>query len=265
MSLRWLGHCSECHTWNSFVEEVIPKKARNGKKQYTDTSEPINLSQIGLDLQQRLRTKSQELNRVLGGGIVNGSVILLGGEPGIGKSTIMLQEGTALSGQECPVLFVSGEESIHQTKLRARRLNIDSDFLYILAETDLNEILNSIDKIQPKLVIVDSIQTIYQPVLESSPGSISQVRECALEFLQLAKQKNIPIILIGHVTKEGYIAGPKVLEHMVDVLLQFEGDRDHFYRILRTIKNRFGSTREIGVFEMTDKGLKEVSNPSSQF
>ncbi len=265
VALRWLGHCNECNSWNSFIEEVMPQKLNHRGKLSKESSEPINLSQISFDQQPRICAKSQEFNRVLGGGIIKGSIILLGGEPGIGKSTLMLQEATGLSHKNFPVLFVSGEESVSQTKLRAQRLGINSDYLYILAETDINGITDWIEKIQPKLVIVDSIQTVYQPAFESSPGSISQVRECALELLQIAKKKNIPIVLVGHVTKEGYIAGPKVLEHMVDVLLQFEGDRDHFYRILRTVKNRFGSTREIGVFEMTDRGLTEVKNPSAQF
>ncbi|MFQ5769452.1 MAG: DNA repair protein RadA [bacterium] len=266
VSLRWMGHCSECHAWNSFVEETVsPDSEKKRGTQPSNSSPPINLSEVTIGQQQRIITKSQEFNRVLGGGIVYGSVALLGGDPGIGKSTLLLQEGVAISQKEVPVLFVSGEESVRQTKLRAKRLEIDSDFLYVLAETDVNEILGYIENLQPKLVIVDSIQTVYQPAFESSPGSISQVRECALEFLQFAKKNDVPVILVGHVTKEGYIAGPKVLEHMVDVLLQFEGDRDHFYRILRTVKNRFGSTREIGVFEMTDKGLREVTNPSAQF
>lgn len=197
--------------------------------------------------------------------MVSGSLMLLGGDPGIGKSTLMLQEGAALAAAQCPVLYVSGEESAQQTKLRAHRLGLEPEHLYIFAETNLHQIMHGIEQINPGLVIVDSIQTVFHPGLESSPGSISQVRECALAFSQMAKSRNIPVFLVGHVTKEGYIAGPKVLEHMVDVLLNFEGDGQHFYRILRAAKNRFGSTREFGVFEMKQDGLHEVANPSALF
>lgn len=265
ISLRWLGHCSECGSWNSFIEERVPLGSQTRSVQKTEASTPLSLAKIYYDQQERIVAQGQEFNRVLGGGIVRGSVILVSGDPGIGKSTLMLQEGVALAKEDFPVLYVSGEESTRQTKLRAQRLGINSKDLYILAETDVYEILACIEKLNPKLVIVDSIQTIYNSDFGSSPGSISQVRECTLEFIQIAKQKNIPVFLIGHVTKEGFIAGPKVLEHMVDVLLLFEGDKDHFYRILRSVKNRFGSTREIGVFEMTGKGLQEVNNPSELF
>lgn len=264
-SLKWLGRCSECGAWNSFIEERVVKSPKREPIFKSDLSDPISLSDISTDQNDRIVIQNEEFNRVLGGGIVQGSVVLLGGDPGIGKSTLMLQQGAALAGADFVVLYVSGEESVRQTKLRAERLGIDSDHLMILAETDLNQIIAAIENKQPRLVIVDSIQTMFQPNFDSSPGSISQVRECALAFLQIAKSKNIPIFLIGHVTKEGYLAGPKVLEHMVDVLLHFEGDRDHFYRILRSVKNRFGSTREIGVFEMTGKGLLEVKNPSELF
>ncbi len=264
VSLRWLGKCSECGAWNSFVEEVVHDSKR-GRHKVGRPASPVNLSQVVSDQEQRVVTTSPEFNRVLGGGIVTGSVILLGGDPGIGKSTLMLQEGVGLASPSFPVLYVSGEESVTQTKLRARRLQLDSEHLFILAETNINDIAACVDRLKPKLVIVDSIQTIYQPDFDSSPGSISQVRECAFELLKIAKQENIPIFLIGHVTKEGYLAGPKVLEHMVDVLLQFEGDPNQFYRILRSVKNRFGSTREIGVFEMTERGLEEVKNPSAHF
>ena len=230
-----------------------------------DNSEVIKLSGVNYEQEQRVQVSSNEFNRVLGGGIVRGSVVLVGGDPGIGKSTLMLQESVALAGETFPVLYVSGEESVNQTKLRAERLNLNSDHLYLLAATDLNHILSQIDKITPSLVIIDSIQTIYQPVFESSPGTIGQVRECAFALLKTAKAKNIPVFLIGHVTKSGNLAGPKVLEHMVDALLHFEGDRDHIYRILRADKNRFGSTREIGVFEMQESGLVEVANPSALF
>jgi DNA repair protein RadA/Sms len=265
VSLRWMGKCSECNSWNSLVEELVPQHAVRSSKYAHSAVSPIQLSQVDFDEEHRIVTHSQEFDRVLGGGIVLGSVILLGGDPGIGKSTLMLQEGAALASRDFPVLFVSGEESVRQTKLRAARLGINSEHFYILAETNVNEIMSHIEKLQPKLVIIDSIQTVYQPDFESSPGSISQVRDCAFQFVQIAKNQTIPIFLVGHVTKEGYLAGPKVLEHMVDVLLQFEGDRNQFYRILRSVKNRFGSTREIGVFEMTEKGLAEVQNPSALF
>ncbi|MFQ5863931.1 MAG: DNA repair protein RadA [bacterium] len=265
VSLRWLGRCTECSAWNSFLEEKLPHSSTTKSVHPKESTAPIAISQVSFDQHQRIVAQGQEFNRVLGGGIVNGSVILIGGDPGIGKSTLMLQEGVALANEDFPVLYISGEESDRQTRLRADRLGINSEYLYILAETDINTILASLEKLSPKLVIVDSIQTVYQTALESSPGSISQVRECTLEFLNIAKKQNVPIFLIGHVTKEGFVAGPKVLEHMVDVLLHFEGDRDHFYRILRSVKNRFGSTREIGVFEMTEKGLQEVRNPSELF
>lgn len=228
-------------------------------------SKPIPLSEIEFTPDSRLLTKSKEFNRVLGGGIVPGSVVLVGGDPGIGKSTLMLQEGARLSDNNYRVLYISGEESTTQLKLRANRLGVNSTQLLILAETNLDTIIEQIEQIQPNLLIVDSIQTIYRPIFESAPGSISQIRECAHQFITLAKSRSIPVFLIGHVTKEGYIAGPKVLEHMVDTLLYFEGDKDHFYRILRAVKNRFGSTNEIGVFEMSDKGLTDVSNPSQMF
>lgn len=259
-----MGKCSGCGAWNSFVEELVSDSKRSHHRT-TSSVTPVNLSQVTFGKEHRIVTASPEFNRVLGGGIVTGSVILLGGDPGIGKSTLMLQEGVALASAAFPVLYVSGEESATQTKLRASRLGLDSDHLFILAETNINDIIACVDRLQPKLVIVDSIQTVYQPDLESSPGSISQVRECAFELLKIAKHENVPFFLIGHVTKEGYIAGPKVLEHMVDVLLQFEGDPNQFYRILRSVKNRFGSTREIGVFEMTERGLEEVKNPSAHF
>jgi len=265
ISVRWMGRCSECQSWNSFTEEVVASKKSTSRTDGKRTSAPVTLSEISLEQEERVRVGSDEFNRVLGGGIVSGSLILLGGDPGIGKSTLMLQEAAGLAKDGVAVLYVTGEESVKQTKLRARRLGLDSGKLFIYAETDVNSIINVTEQIEPGLMVVDSIQTVYQPAFESSPGTISQVRECALAFSNVAKHRNIPIFLIGHVTKEGYIAGPKVLEHMVDVLLQFEGDRDHFYRILRSVKNRFGSTREIGVFEMQEKGLIEVKNPSALF
>ena len=266
ISPKWIGRCPECEAWNSFVEELVPVSfSANSRIALSDRSQPQQLSEISFEEDARKLTRLQELNRVLGGGIVSGSVILVGGDPGVGKSTLMLQIGATLASADYRVLYVSGEESVRQTKLRAERLGVVSDNFYIFAETDLNLIEAAIERLQPALVVIDSIQTVYQPIFESSPGSISQVRECALALSQMAKQKNIPVFLVGHVTKEGYIAGPKVLEHMVDVLLSFEGDGQHLYRILRATKNRFGSTREFGVFEMKQDGLHEVANPSALF
>jgi len=265
-SPRWLGKCPACEAWNSYVEERAP--AVNNRKSAAAAiprSAALPLSQINTDQMPRQQTISPEFNRVLGNGIVLGSVVLIGGDPGIGKSTLLLQEAAGLSRDNFPVLYVTGEESAQQTKMRAERLALDSNALYVLAETEVESVLSTILQIRPKLVVVDSIQTMYTPLLESAPGSVSQVRECALRLIQVAKAEHIPVFLVGHVTKEGMLAGPKVLEHMVDALLLFEGDRDHFYRILRAAKNRFGSTREIGVFEMTEKGLRDVPNPSAVF
>ncbi|MFQ5640497.1 MAG: DNA repair protein RadA [bacterium] len=265
VSLRWVGHCRECNAWNSFVEEVISSQARKNNRRAQAGTESVILADIPVDRFARITTSCREFDRVLGGGIVPGSVILLGGDPGIGKSTLMLQKGADLASKNFPVLYVTGEESAQQTKLRAQRLGLKSQHLFVLAEAEIDIVLMEIEKLKPKLVIIDSIQTIYHSAFESSPGSIGQVRHCAFEFIQTAKKNCIPFVLIGHVTKEGYIAGPKVLEHMVDVLLQFEGDRDHIFRLLRSVKNRFGSTREIGIFEMTSKGMAEVNNPSALF
>ncbi len=265
-SVRWLGRCPECEEWNTLVEERVAAPAKRGARAAPAVrNQPLPLREISQDDLARILCSSNELNRVLGGGLVPGSLVLFGGDPGIGKSTLLLQEAAALAREDFRVLYITGEESARQTKMRAQRLALDSAHLYILAETNLDEILSAIVGIQPAVVIVDSIQTIYRPEFESPPGSVSQVRECALAFLTLAKNENIAIILVGHVTKEGYLAGPKVLEHMVDTLLQFEGDRDHLFRILRSVKNRFGSTREIGVFEMKQDGLAEVANPSEIF
>jgi len=265
-SLRWLGKCPQCEAWNTFVEEKIATAPRRRSSALApEAGKPLALSEISQDDVVRIACASQELNRVLGGGMVPGSLILLGGDPGIGKSTLLLQEATALAREDFPVLYVTGEESARQTKMRAQRLGLSADHLYVLAETNLDDILAAVAQIQPRIVVVDSIQTVYRPEFGSPPGSVSQVRECALAFLHLAKEQNITVILVGHVTKDGYLAGPKVLEHMVDTLLQFEGDRDHLFRILRSVKNRFGSTREIGVFEMQQKGMREVTNPSEIF
>ena len=247
------------------VEEKVQKKKSARSAELKDAAQTFPLAQIEFKQFARIQSQCEEFNRVLGGGIVPGSVVLVGGDPGIGKSTLMLQEGTRIAREDFRVLYITGEESSSQIKLRANRLGVDSDYMLVLAETDMDAIMNQVEKLQPNMLIIDSIQTIYTSNLESAPGSISQIRECAYQFITLAKSKHIPVFLIGHVTKEGYIAGPKVLEHIVDTLLYFEGDRDHFYRILRTVKNRFGSTNEIGVFEMSSKGLMEVRNPSQIF
>ena len=264
-SPKWIGKCSECGAWNSMVEEKVQKKKSARSAELKDAAQTFPLAQIEFKQFARIQSQCEEFNRVLGGGIVPGSVVLVGGDPGIGKSTLMLQEGTRIAREDFRVLYITGEESSSQIKLRANRLGVDSDYMLVLAETDMDAIMNQVEKLQPNMLIIDSIQTIYTSNLESAPGSISQIRECAYQFITLAKSKHIPVFLIGHVTKEGYIAGPKVLEHIVDTLLYFEGDRDHFYRILRTVKNRFGSTNEIGVFEMSSKGLMEVRNPSQIF
>jgi DNA repair protein RadA/Sms len=264
-SLRWMGRCPDCGEWNSLVEEQVVSKSVAEKVRKNLNSEPIQLNKIELAQEHRLLSKSNEFNRVLGGGIVPGTLLLIGGEPGIGKSTLMLQEAVRFASKDFSVLYISGEESTTQTKIRAARLGLNSEFLYILAETNIEDIIENIERLQPKLIIVDSIQTVYNPNFQSAPGSVSQVRECALQFLKIAKTNHVPIFLIGHVTKDGYLAGPKVLEHMVDTLLFFEGDREHFFRLVRAVKNRFGSTNEIGVFEMTEKGMQEVPNPSAIF
>lgn len=265
-SAKWVGKCPSCGNWNSFVEEVIHKgaaKADNGWKEYNEnkkTSRTIALNDIVSSEQQRIITNDPELNRVLGGGIVPGSIVLIAGEPGIGKSTLFLQNGLQLT--DTRILYISGEESEHQIKMRADRLNVSNDNFYLLTETSTQVIFQEIKKVRPQLLIVDSIQTIQTPYIDSSPGSISQIRESAAEFQRFAKETGTPVFLIGHITKDGSIAGPKILEHMVDTVLQFEGDRHYAYRILRTLKNRFGSTAELGIYEMTGSGMRGVNNPS---
>ena len=266
-SAKWLGKCPSCNTWNSFVEEVVAKNDtdKNEWRQESGKSKvakPKTLEEIESATEVRMPTYDQELNRVLGGGIVPGSVVLIGGEPGIGKSTLMLQIGLSLKNQK--VLYVSGEESDQQIKMRADRLGISvgADRFYTLTETSTKNIFLAIESLEPQLVIVDSIQTLYSNLLDSSAGSIAQVRQCTAELIRFAKETNTPVFLVGHITKDGMLAGPKVLEHMVDTVLQFEGDRHLAYRILRTTKNRFGSTSEIGIYEMLGSGLREVSNPS---
>jgi DNA repair protein RadA/Sms len=265
-SAKWLGKCPSCGTWNTFVQEVIQKETsqkENIWKNFNDDKKEIKtiaLHAVTTPEQNRIITPDAELNRVLGGGIVPGSITLIAGEPGIGKSTLFLQIGLLL--KDITILYVSGEESDQQIKMRADRLKIQNDQFYLLTETSTQTIFQEIKKLKPQLVIVDSIQTIQSPYIDSSPGSISQIRESAAEFQRFAKETNIPVFLIGHITKDGAIAGPKILEHMVDTVLQFEGDRHYTYRILRTIKNRFGGTAELGIYEMTGEGMRGVNNPS---
>jgi len=267
-SAKWLGKCPGCQQWNTFVEELIQKDTKksassNDWKTYSGNDSIIKtvaIDQITTREIPRLITADKELNRVLGGGIVPGSIVLVAGEPGIGKSTLFLQMGLQL--QDVIALYISGEESAEQIKMRAERLGIHNDNFYLLTETSTQTIFNEIKKLKPDLIIVDSIQTLESPFIESSPGSVSQIRECAAEFQQFAKETHTPVFLIGHITKEGSIAGPKLLEHMVDTVLQFEGDRHYAYRILRTLKNRFGSTAELGIYQMNDNGMVPVLNPS---
>ncbi|HEY6192244.1 MAG TPA: DNA repair protein RadA [Bacteroidota bacterium] len=262
-SPRWTGKCPNCGAWNSFLEELA-KKSSPGRKAGRSSARALRLGEVELVDEERIATQSPEVDRVLGGGIVAGSVILLGGDPGIGKSTLMMQLASRIRGR-C-VLYISGEESAKQIKLRSLRLGTaESESFLILTETDLNAISELIDRNPPDVIIVDSVQTMVRPELEATAGSVSQVRESTAFFTRIAKEKTIPVFLIGHVTKDGVIAGPKVIEHMVDAVLQFEGDQHHAYRILRAVKNRFGSTDEIGVFEMRDTGLREVGNPSEVF
>jgi DNA repair protein RadA/Sms len=264
---KWLGRCPGCQDWNTFVEErVIEEKAPERDLLGLEAEAvPMPLTEIVREERERLQIGIGEFDRVLGGGIVFGSVILVGGDPGIGKSTLLLQVMNRLASKERKVLYISGEESLQQTKMRADRLGVSSDQLYVVSETSLEKILHDIQTIRPSTVVVDSIQTIYCSDLPSTPGSISQVREASSRLLYLAKHLSIPIFLIGHVTKEGFIAGPKVLEHMVDTVLYIEGEANYSFRILRAVKNRFGSTNEIGVFEMKDSGLVEVTSPSEFF
>ena len=261
-SSKWIGRCPSCGEWNTYVEEVVRKESAGKTANYTSTgtAKPITLQEIASLEESRIDTRSVELNRILGGGIVPGSIILLGGEPGIGKSTLALQ--LALGLKELKILYVSGEESNRQIKLRASRIKSTHENCYILTETSLENVLTQIENTKAGLVIVDSIQTMFTENISSSPGSISQIRECTVRLLQYAKETGIPVLLIGHITKEGNLAGPKALEHIVDVVLQFEGDQNHLYRILRATKNRFGSTSELGIYEMRNNGLREVHNPS---
>jgi DNA repair protein RadA/Sms len=268
-SPKWMGKCPGCGAWNTMTEELEQTKAgRKGAfvhSNQTTLSKPVPIKTIETSSEPRIHTSFSEFNRVLGGGIVRGSLVLIGGDPGIGKSTLLLQVSSNLAMKGNTVLYISGEESVKQTKIRADRLGITTDHLYVLAETDLEYISQSIEEMNPDFVVIDSIQTIYLPDVTSAPGSVSQVRECTAELMRIAKTKGIAIFIVGHVTKEGVIAGPRLLEHMVDTVLYFEGERHHTYRIIRSVKNRFGSTNEMGIFEMKESGLKEVLNPSEIF
>jgi DNA repair protein RadA/Sms len=262
-SAKWAGRCPSCEQWNTFVEEVTEAAGSTTDRWKTATrgqTRTVSLAEVESGPQVRMLTRDAELNRVLGGGIVPGSLMLVAGEPGIGKSTLFLQQALQMKG--LPTLYVSGEESPEQIRMRADRLGMHSDDFYLLTETDTAIIFDEIGKLNPGLVIVDSIQTLQSPSVDSTPGSISQIRTCTAELQRFAKATRTPVFIIGHITKEGNIAGPKVLEHMVDTVLQFEGDQHYLYRILRTVKNRFGSTSELGIYEMTEKGLRQVSNPS---
>jgi DNA repair protein RadA/Sms len=264
-SAKWIGKCPACSQWNTFVEEVLDKgnvkeEKWDDYKEEKRKTKTISLNEVQTTEEKRIQSRDPELDRVLGGGIVPGSIILVAGEPGIGKSTLFLQNGLLLN--QLKVLYISGEESEQQIKMRADRLKIKNENFYLLTETSTQTIFQEIKKLKPQLVIVDSIQTLQSNLIDSSAGTVSQIRECAAEFQRFAKETNTPVFLIGHITKDGAIAGPKVLEHMVDTVLQFEGDRHYAYRILRTLKNRFGSTAELGIYEMTGDGMRVVSNPS---
>lgn len=265
-SPKWIGRCPSCKEWNTYHEEIIPVKTTGASKSLipgSDRKKPEPLHGISSDESKRFKTGIEELNRILGGGIVPGSLILLGGEPGVGKSTLALQ--LALTFGDNTILYVSGEESEEQISLRAKRLGISNQSCFVYSETDLENILLQAENLKPGLIIIDSVQTISTDMLESSSGSVTQVRECAAQLLKYSKTTGIPVFLIGHITKDGSLAGPKVLEHIVDVVLYFEGDTNYIYRILRSAKNRFGSTSEIGIFEMLETGLQEVANPSGLF
>lgn len=270
VSIRWLGKCPDCNQWNTMIEEVV----ESGSKKKADSvhinrqsnkTKAVSLKEVESKEKDRLKTKYNEFNRVMGGGVTKGSLSLIGGDPGIGKSTLMMQIAGNLQNFKDVILYVSGEESLHQIRDRAERLGLGNINILLLSETDLNEILVQVRSIKPGFLIIDSIQTVYLPDLNSAPGSVTQVREATSAIMHLAKSENITTFITGHVTKDGNLAGPRVLEHLVDTVLQFEGDRNHHFRILRALKNRFGSTNEIGVFDMNSKGLKEITNPSEIF
>jgi len=260
---KWQGQCTACKEWNTIAEEILQKPDKTNYKLDSGTSnraaKPLKINDIDSTREFRIKLGDNELNRVLGGGLVGGSVVLLGGEPGIGKSTLLLQMALNINQK---VLYVSGEESQKQIKMRAERINPNNDSCYILTETKTQNIFKQVQAVLPEMLVIDSIQTLHSDYIESSAGSISQIKECATELIKFAKETSIPVFLIGHITKDGHIAGPKILEHMVDTVLQFEGDRNHVFRILRANKNRFGSTNELGIYEMQGSGLREVTNPS---
>jgi len=261
----YLGKCPACSSWQSMVETIEPRAAKTVPGGFRSTAQPVRLNDVSLAKSERLLTRIGEFDRVLGGGLVPGSLALIGGDPGIGKSTIVLQAAAEVATEASPVLYTTGEESIQQIRLRADRLGLASKNIVLLAESDLGSVLEAAERLEPSLLIVDSIQTAVAPELESTAGSVGQVRECAARIIQWAKPRQLPVIIVGHVTKEGAIAGPRVLEHMVDTVLYLEGERFQQFRILRAVKNRFGSTDEVGVFEMTGAGLSEVENPSQTF
>jgi DNA repair protein RadA/Sms len=261
-SLKWLGRCPSCDNWNTFSEEFVESKKTTHKK-YNSENQIVQLSErTPVNNEERIKSGINEFDRVLGGGIMPGSVVLIGGDPGIGKSTLVLQAADKIKEK---ILYVTGEESANQINIRSKRLQVKNDGIYILPETDLNAVTAAIEKTNPEVVIIDSIQTMYRPELDNAPGTVTQIRESTVHLMQIAKSRNCAVLLVGHVTKEGYIAGPKILEHIVDTVLQFEGEKNHVYRILRAQKNRFGSTNEIGIFEMHEDGLTEVKNPSEIF
>lgn len=260
-SLKWIGKCPTCEEWNTFAEELIEEK-KGSKRSIKSEINVAKLSEVSIESEERIKTNIEEFDRVLGSGLMPGSVVLIGGDPGIGKSTLVMQAASKISGK---VLYVTGEESVNQISLRSKRLNVNAESIYILTETDLDVIIRAIENENPTVVIIDSIQTTYKPDFDNAPGTVTQIRECTSELMRLAKKTNCAVIVVGHVTKEGFIAGPKVLEHIVDTVLQFEGERSYSYRILRAQKNRFGSTNEIGIFEMHEDGLHEVVNPSEVF
>ncbi len=264
---KWMGKCPDCGEWQSFIEEIKAVKPDQGTIRGLSfpQTQPVPIDSVKLEQEDRLLTGISEFDRVLGGGLVSGTLILIGGDPGIGKSTLMLQALNGLAGARRKVLYVSGEESIRQIRIRSQRLTATGSDLLVVSENDIDSILLMADSVQPDVMVIDSIQTMFSPDLTSAPGSVTQVRESAMRLMLLAKRTGIPIFLVGHVTKDGAIAGPRLLEHMVDTVLYFEGDRDHVFRILRAVKNRFGPTNEIGVFEMRENGLNQVANPSAVF
>lgn len=258
-SAKWIGKCPVCNEWNTYVEEIVSSSKSNYSKKDKVSTKPTLISEIQYHQEERINTQNNEFNRVLGGGLVPGSLVLIGGEPGIGKSTLALQIALNLTRK---TLYVSGEESLQQIKMRAERVNSNPNNCYVLSEVVLENIINHIEHENPEIVVIDSVQTLQTEKVESSPGSVTQIRESTGILMRIAKEKSIPMLIIGHINKDGNIAGPKILEHIVDTVLQFEGDRNHIFRILRATKNRFGSTSELGIFEMRNSGLREVTNPS---